>query len=241
MPLEIRKATELDVAITACDPVQDAAVHDVRAEPTWRDVDDYFERMLVGRDAALDAAVAASDGAGMPAHQVAPNQGKLPMLLARDPRRAPRARDRDAGRLQHHLARPRVARRRTRGDARSRSAARRRRAREPRPRGTRRARRDSRRTGGRVARAPRARTPPAVRLRVHRCRQSDQSDLSRLRTAAQPPGQRHRGRQRRAQRRGRRRIERRAQRARDPPVRRALRRRPAARRDRDPDRGDQRL
>ncbi|MEE1792036.1 O-methyltransferase [Streptomyces sp. BE308] len=49
----------------------------------WTAVDNYFNGLLVGPDAALDAAVGASGAAGLPAIQVAPNQGKLLNLLAR--------------------------------------------------------------------------------------------------------------------------------------------------------------
>ncbi|WPW28861.1 O-methyltransferase [Streptomyces atratus] len=49
----------------------------------WTEVDDYFNGLLVGPDEALDAAVEAGDGAGLPAIQVAANQGKLLNLLAR--------------------------------------------------------------------------------------------------------------------------------------------------------------
>ncbi|MGW1106225.1 O-methyltransferase [Streptomyces sp. NPDC002540] len=49
----------------------------------WAEVDDYFNGLLVGSEEALDAAVEASDEAGLPAIQVAANQGKLLHLLAR--------------------------------------------------------------------------------------------------------------------------------------------------------------
>ncbi|MFD0021996.1 O-methyltransferase [Streptomyces sp. NPDC058382] len=49
----------------------------------WTEVDDYFNALLLGPDEALDAAVEASDRAGLPAIQVAANQGKLLNLLAR--------------------------------------------------------------------------------------------------------------------------------------------------------------
>lgn len=49
----------------------------------WTAVDNYFNGLLVGSDAALDAAVGASEAAGLPAIQVAPNQGKLLNMLAR--------------------------------------------------------------------------------------------------------------------------------------------------------------
>jgi len=48
----------------------------------WQAVDRYIADTLIGRDAALDAAVAASDAAGLPQIAVAPNQGKLLHLLA---------------------------------------------------------------------------------------------------------------------------------------------------------------
>lgn len=49
----------------------------------WNRVDDYLSTTLVPSDAALSAALAASDAAGLPAIQVAPNQGRLLQLLAR--------------------------------------------------------------------------------------------------------------------------------------------------------------
>ncbi|PAK13848.1 O-methyltransferase [Burkholderia ubonensis] len=48
----------------------------------WTQVDGYFSATLVPSDDALDAALAASDAAGLPAINVAPNQGKLLQLLA---------------------------------------------------------------------------------------------------------------------------------------------------------------
>lgn len=48
----------------------------------WNRVDAYFSATLVPSDDALDAALAASDAAGLPAINVAPNQGKLLQLLA---------------------------------------------------------------------------------------------------------------------------------------------------------------
>ncbi|WP_405677286.1 O-methyltransferase [Streptomyces sp. NBC_00868] len=52
-------------------------------QQTWTAVDAYFDGLLVAEDEVLTAAAADSDAAGMPAHQVAPNQGKLLHLLAR--------------------------------------------------------------------------------------------------------------------------------------------------------------
>ena len=49
----------------------------------WSAVDRYFADLLVPADPVLEAALAASDDAGLPAHNVAPNQGKMLMLLAR--------------------------------------------------------------------------------------------------------------------------------------------------------------
>ncbi|MBY4722036.1 MULTISPECIES: O-methyltransferase [Burkholderia] len=48
----------------------------------WNQVDAYFSATLVPSDDVLDAALAASDAAGLPAINVAPNQGKLLQLLA---------------------------------------------------------------------------------------------------------------------------------------------------------------
>ncbi len=49
----------------------------------WRAVDDYFAEKLAAPDAALDEALAANARDGLPAIDVAPNQGKLLELLAR--------------------------------------------------------------------------------------------------------------------------------------------------------------
>jgi len=48
----------------------------------WTTIDDYYEDMLTTPDAALAAALTASESAGLPAHNVSPLQGKLLMLLA---------------------------------------------------------------------------------------------------------------------------------------------------------------
>jgi predicted O-methyltransferase YrrM len=52
-------------------------------QPLWSDVDAYLAHHFVGRDDVLDAALEASDAAGLPAIAVAPHEGKLLMLLAR--------------------------------------------------------------------------------------------------------------------------------------------------------------
>ncbi|HYN96807.1 MAG TPA: O-methyltransferase [Pilimelia sp.] len=49
----------------------------------WRAVDDYFVAALVDEDAALVHARRSGRDAGLPAHEVAPNQGALLSLLAR--------------------------------------------------------------------------------------------------------------------------------------------------------------
>jgi predicted O-methyltransferase YrrM len=51
-------------------------------EAQWTAVDRYFSDLFVPPDPALEAALAASDAAGLPPHNVAPNQGKLLLLLA---------------------------------------------------------------------------------------------------------------------------------------------------------------
>jgi predicted O-methyltransferase YrrM len=48
----------------------------------WTEVDQYFVDLLVPPDPALDAALRASAEAGLPAINVAPNQGKLLQILA---------------------------------------------------------------------------------------------------------------------------------------------------------------
>ena len=49
----------------------------------WTAVDRYLTDLLVPSDPALDAALAASEAAGLPGIHVAPNQGKMLTLLAR--------------------------------------------------------------------------------------------------------------------------------------------------------------
>jgi predicted O-methyltransferase YrrM len=49
----------------------------------WKAVDQYIAGLFVPNDPALDAALRASDAAGMPAIHVSPNQGKLLMLVTR--------------------------------------------------------------------------------------------------------------------------------------------------------------
>ena len=56
---------------------------DVVMRELWNRVDGYLSDLLVPPDPALEAALEASTAAGLPAIQVAPNQGKLLQLLAR--------------------------------------------------------------------------------------------------------------------------------------------------------------
>jgi predicted O-methyltransferase YrrM len=49
----------------------------------WRSVDRYMEGLLLPPDPVLDAALQANTAAGLPAIDVAPNQGKLLYLMAR--------------------------------------------------------------------------------------------------------------------------------------------------------------
>src|SRR5262249_41451030 len=53
------------------------------SQDQWTAVDNYINGLFVPADAALDATLAASSAAGLPAISVAPNQGKLLNLLAR--------------------------------------------------------------------------------------------------------------------------------------------------------------
>jgi len=52
------------------------------SEDTWVAVDEYFEEQLIGKDPALEAALAARAAAGLPSIQVSVCQGKLLYLLA---------------------------------------------------------------------------------------------------------------------------------------------------------------
>jgi predicted O-methyltransferase YrrM len=52
-------------------------------QKTWTAVDNYVSDLLVGGDAELDEALAASVAAGLPEIAVSPSQGKFLMLLAR--------------------------------------------------------------------------------------------------------------------------------------------------------------
>ncbi len=49
----------------------------------WTVVDRYFSDQLIPRDDVLEAALAASDAAGIPAINVTPNQGRFLQFLAR--------------------------------------------------------------------------------------------------------------------------------------------------------------
>jgi predicted O-methyltransferase YrrM len=53
------------------------------SEAQWSAVDDYLAGLFVGVDPALDAALAASDAAGLPHIAVSPTHGKLLQILAR--------------------------------------------------------------------------------------------------------------------------------------------------------------
>ncbi len=53
------------------------------SQDTWTAVDDYFQSELMPTDPVLEAALANSSAAGLPAIAVAPNQGKLLNLIAR--------------------------------------------------------------------------------------------------------------------------------------------------------------
>ncbi len=53
------------------------------SQEQWTAVDRYITDLLVPADPALEAAVQSSAAAGLPAINVAPNQGKMLMLLAR--------------------------------------------------------------------------------------------------------------------------------------------------------------
>lgn len=52
-------------------------------QPVWVAVDNYIDDILVGADSALEAALADSARAGLPAISVSPSQGKLLFVLAK--------------------------------------------------------------------------------------------------------------------------------------------------------------
>ena len=55
----------------------------LETDALWMAIDDYVNGLLVPDETVLDAALKATAEAGLPAINVAPNQGKLLMLLAR--------------------------------------------------------------------------------------------------------------------------------------------------------------
>jgi len=55
----------------------------LETDALWTAIDDHFNDLLVPREPALDAALQATEEAGLPPINVAPNQGKFLMLLAR--------------------------------------------------------------------------------------------------------------------------------------------------------------
>jgi len=55
---------------------------DSMTQDQWTAVDRYFSDLLIPSDASLEAALEDSDSAGLPPANVAPNQGKLLMMLA---------------------------------------------------------------------------------------------------------------------------------------------------------------
>jgi len=57
--------------------------HSRMRQKLWTAVDDYIAAHLIPRDPILDATLQANTAAGLPAYDVAPNQGKLLHLLAR--------------------------------------------------------------------------------------------------------------------------------------------------------------
>lgn len=69
--------------MTDCLTSDARAVKFMDPQEQWTAVDRYLTDRLVPADPILDGALAASEAAGLPAIQVAPNQGKMLALLAR--------------------------------------------------------------------------------------------------------------------------------------------------------------
>lgn len=55
----------------------------LETDALWMAVDDYFNGLLAPNEPVLEAALQATKDAGLPPINVAPNQGKLLMLLVR--------------------------------------------------------------------------------------------------------------------------------------------------------------
>ena len=55
----------------------------LETDALWTEIDEYLTDSLVASDPVLDAALQATEAAGLPAINVTPSQGKLLMLLAR--------------------------------------------------------------------------------------------------------------------------------------------------------------
>ena len=55
----------------------------LETDALWMAVDDYVNGLLAPNEPVLEAALQATKDAGLPSINVAPNQGKLLMLLAR--------------------------------------------------------------------------------------------------------------------------------------------------------------
>ena len=91
----------------------------LETDALWTAIDDYLADSLVRATRRSMRRLQASEAAGLPAINVAPNQGKLLHAARAGDRRAPHPRDRHARRLQHDLARARSCRP-TDGSSRSR-------------------------------------------------------------------------------------------------------------------------
>jgi predicted O-methyltransferase YrrM len=73
-----RRAGDPIAAVVNLRPCHDG----VMTDPRWTEVDDFFDSLMIGDDPVLDAAIAASEAAGLPAIAVSPALGKLLNLLA---------------------------------------------------------------------------------------------------------------------------------------------------------------
>ena len=140
--------------------------------PREQRVDELLAGFLLDDDEALAAALRASAAAGLPPADVSPLQGRLLQLLARLAGARTILELGTLGRLQHDLARPRPAARRTPGQPGARAGLRRGGARERRSSRPRRPRRDPRRPGGRRPGPARRGGRRPVRRRVRRRRQA---------------------------------------------------------------------
>lgn len=64
-------------------------INTTELQHTWTQVDNYMNDLLIPSDSLLEHTLQSNAEAGLPAHDVTPNQGKLLQAPAANPRRIP--------------------------------------------------------------------------------------------------------------------------------------------------------